>query len=276
MTAALFTEPVNPGAHASLLCMDADGYPPLSGQAVIAAVTIAIERGLLFTGERTPEVKIVLDTLAGTVTATARVEDRGDAVRVDSVAMVNVPAFVHSAAHPVRVGSRELRVDIAFGGVFHAIVDTESIGIPLDVSRLPELRRFAVDLLAALNAAARIEHPGNPSLRGVAAMTITSAPRDPEAHLRNVTIGPSGAVDASPGVTGTSAVMAVLSAMGLLPGDQPFVHEGLSGAILRGRPVRATDVGGVPALVTEITGTAWITGDHTFILDDDDPFREGY
>ena len=276
MTAAVLLEPATPGAHASLICMDADGYPPLVGHAVIGAATIAIERGLLFTGERVPEMRVVFDTPAGTVSAMARVQAHGDRVRVDSIAMTNAPAFVHAAARAVQVGSRELRVDVAFGGQFHAIVDTEAVGIPLEMSRLPELRRLAVDLLTSLNAAARIEHPAEPTLRGVSAVTLTAAPRDPEAHLRNVTIGASGAVDLSGDVTGTSAVMAVLDAMGLLADDQVFVHEGLSGAVLRGRPIRRTEVGGLPALITEITGSAWVTGEHTFVLDDDDPFREGF
>ena len=69
--------------------------------------------------------------------------------------------------------------------------------------------------------------------------------------------------------------MAVLDAMGLLPDGQPFVHESLSGALFRGRPLHRTVVNGVPALVTEVEGSAWITGEHTFFLDDDDPFREG-
>ena len=70
--------------------------------------------------------------------------------------------------------------------------------------------------------------------------------------------------------------MAVLDAMGLLPPDQPFIHEGLSGSLLRGHVLRRTAIGDLPAIITEITGSAWITGEHTFVLDDDDPFREGY
>ena len=72
-----------------------------------------------------------LDTAAGTVRARALVEERGRRRRVSSVAVSNVPSFVHTAAQPVRLGTRELRVDIAFGGRFHAIVDTEAIGVPL-------------------------------------------------------------------------------------------------------------------------------------------------
>lgn len=276
MIAALLSEPLTPGAHAALLCMDSDGYPALRGDAVMAAATIALERGLIFVSDGGPETRIVFDTLAGAVIATARVEQRGDAVRVDSVAMTNVPAFVIAAAQPVFVMGRELRVDIAYGGVFHAIIDTEAIGIPLDAARLPELRRLAMDLLRALNAAGRLEHPVDPSLNGVSAVTITAPPHDLEAHLRNVTISAGGAVDPSASVTGTAAAMAILDAMGLLPEDQPFIHEGITGTLLRGRVLRRTQVGDRAAVVTEITGTAWITGDHTFVLDDDDPLREGF
>jgi proline racemase len=70
--------------------------------------------------------------------------------------------------------------------------------------------------------------------------------------------------------------MAVLDAMGLLPDDQTFVHESLGGAIFRGRAVRRTRVGDIPALLPEIEGTAWLTGDHAFLVDEDDPYREGF
>jgi len=40
---------------------------------------------------------------------------------------------------------------------------------------------------------------------------------------------------------------------------------------VRGRPLHHTVVGDFPALVTEVEGSAWITGEHTFFLDDDDP-----
>jgi proline racemase len=222
------------------------------------------------------ETRLVFDTPAGTITATARSEQRGTGLRVDSVAVTNVPAFVIAPAYPVRLGTRDLRLDIAFGGVFHAIIDTDAIGIPIDTPHLPELRRLGIDVLKALNAASRFEHPVDASLRGVDALTITAAPRDPEAHLRNVTVTSGGAVNPSAGVTGTSAAMAVLEAMGLLPQDQPFVHEGITGTLLRGRVLRHTQVGEWPAVVTEITGAAWITGDHAFTLDEDDPLREGF
>jgi trans-L-3-hydroxyproline dehydratase len=280
MTAALLTEPVSPGADAGILFMDGAGYPSMSGHAIVAAATIAIERSLFFSRDAgDADVRLAFDTPAGSVAVRARVEQRGDGDsahrRVDAVAFTNVPAFVYAPGQLVRLGSRDLRVDVAFGGAYFAIVDTEAIGIPLSVSRLPDLRRLGADIRQSLEAAAAVQHPIEPSIAGIAGVIFTGPPNDPEAHLRNVTISGSGAADRSAGGAGTSAVMAVLDAMGLLPQDQPFVHEGLTGSLLRGRPVRRTQVGDYPAVVTEIEGSAWITGEHTFEIDDDDPLRDG-
>jgi trans-L-3-hydroxyproline dehydratase len=276
MVAAVLTEPVSPGSHAGLLFMDAEGYPLLSGHGVIAAATLALERDLLFSrDDDASEARVVFDTPSGTVHARARLETRGGGRRVDAVAFANVPSFVHTAAHAVRLGNRELRVDVAFGGAFYAIVDTEATGIPLRSERMPDLRRLGAEITSSINAAGRIEHPTETALGGVAGVVFTGPPEDPEAHLRSVTVA-GGTLDRSPGGTGTSAVMAVLDAMGLLPDDQVFVHESLTGALFRGRALRRTMVSEIPALVPEIEGTAWITGEHTFLLDDDDPLRDGF
>jgi proline racemase len=274
LVAALLTEPASPHAHAGLLLMDATGYPSMSGHGVIAATTIAIERALIFSRDfdRT-EAPVILDTPAGTIRARARLIGHGDAQRVDAVTMTNVPAFVYAASQAVKVGTRQLRVDIAFGGAFYAIVDTEATGIPLMSTRLPELRRLGIDICSSVDITP--EHPADSKLAGISGVIFTGPPQDPEAHLRNVTVGSGGSVDLSASGTATSAVMAVLDAMGLLPEGQPFVHEGLSGALLRGRVVSRSRVADTAAVVTDIEGSAWITGEHTFLLDEDDPLREG-
>ena len=277
MVAAMLTEPVSPGAHAGLLVADGHGYPAMSGHAVIAAVTIALERDLLFAAEATgTEMRAVLDTPAGTVHARARLTNHGGSRRVDAVEFTNVPAFVHTPSFPVRLGGRELPVDVAFGGQFFAIVDTEAIGVPLAVARAADLRRAGIEIRDAVNAALPLRHPTEPAAAGLAGVIFTGPPSDPEAHLRNVTVTAGGILHRSPSGTGTAAVMAVLDAMGLLPEGQPFVHESITGAIFRGRTVQRTAVGDYPAICAAIEGSAWITGEHTFLIDDDDPFRDGF
>jgi proline racemase len=285
MCAAMLTEPVAPGSDAGILFLQNDGYPGMSGHGVIAAATIAIESGLLLSREVSgPDARIVFDTAAGTVHARARLQGRGDSYRVDSVVFTNVPSFVLRGGQTVQLGSpraesratRELRADIAFGGLFYAIADTEAIGIPLLPSRLPELRRLGAEIRQSINTAGDIAHPLDAHLAGVSAVIFTGPPQDPEAHLRNVTVFGDGSVDRSPCATGTAAVMAVLDAMGLLEAASVFVHESVIGTLHRGRVARRTQVGDYAAIVTEIEGTAWITGEHTFYVDDDDPLAAGF
>jgi proline racemase len=272
MMAAVLTQPVTPGAHAGVVFMDGAGYPAVSGHGIMALTTIALERSLFFSREFDDiEARLVFDTPAGAVRAVARLETHGDARRVDTVAVTGAPAFVYLASQPVTVGSRTLRVDLAFGGAFYAIVDTEAAGVPLDAARLPDLRRLGVEICRALNASVSPRHPVDAAANDVAGVVFTGPAHDPEAHLRNVLVRSAGSVDLSASGTGTAAVMAVLDAMGLLPDGQPFVHEGLAGALLRGRVTGRTVVGDSPGLVIEVAGSSWITGEHTLFLDDDDP-----
>ena len=275
MVAALLTEPVSPGSHAGILFMDGGGFPAMSGHGILAAAAICVARELFFSRDSSgPDVRLVFDTPAGVVHTVVHSEEHAGCRRIHSVAFTNLPAFVHTAAQRVRLGTRELRVDVAYAGSFFAIADAEAVGIPLRAERVPELRRLAVDLQAALNAARDFAHPIDPDASGVSGVIFTGPPSDPEAHLRSVVV--TGAVvDRSPGGTATAAVMAVLDAMGLLVDDQRFVHESLSGTLFRGHAVRRTAIGEWSALIAEIEGTAWITGEHTFLLDEDDPYREG-
>jgi proline racemase len=283
MYGALLTEPVTPGADTGVLFMHNEGLSTMCGHGIIVVVTIALERGLL--PAPGPSGEIVLDSPAGPIRARphVRAAQPGEAggappegVRVDSVAFVNVPSFVSHAALPIRIGSREVKVDVAFGGAFYAIVDSEAAGLPIDASHLQDLRRVGMEIKRAVEAAHQITHPVERGLQGIYGTIFTGPPDDPAADLRNVTIFADAEVDRSPCGTGTCAVMAVLDAMDLLPAGRPFVHESLIGTTFRGRVVGRETVGEVPAIRPELEGSAWITGEHMFLIDDDDPLRRGF
>ena len=273
MFGAILTEPVSPGAHAGAIFMRHDGYATASGHGIVALTTIALERGLLLPGG--DRRVVVFDTPAGTVRAKANVTGDGGAVRVERVSFVNVPSFVLHAGLPVKVGDRQIRVDVAFGGAFYAIADSEAVGLSLDRARVPELRRASVAITRAIEGAHSITHPLEPRIAGIAG-TIFSGPADStRADLRNVTIFAGGQVQRSPGGTGMAAVMAVIAAMGLLELGTPFVYESLIGSAFRASLKGRTRVGDYDAVIPEIEGSAWITGEHTFLIDDDDPFKDG-
>jgi trans-L-3-hydroxyproline dehydratase len=278
MYGALLTEPVAPGSHAGVLFMHNEGYSTMCGHGVIAVTTIALERGLLMPGG--DGAAVVYDAPAGTIRAraTLRAGGAGGAgdVRVESVAFQNVPSFVLHAGLTVKLASRQIRADVAFGGAFYAIVDCEAVGLPIDAAHLPELRRMGMEIKHAIEAAQTIAHPLESGLRGIYGTIFTGPPSHDTADLRNVTIFADAEVDRSPCGTGTAAVMAVVDAMGLLAADRPFVHESVIGTQFSGRVASRTAVGDCQAIVPEISGSAWITGEHTFFIDDADPLKDGF
>lgn len=89
-------------------------------------------------------------------------------------------------------------------------------------------------------------------------------------------VGEPGYVDRSPCGTGTSSRMALLHATGKLPPDEPFIHESILGTRFEGRLIDTSTVASLPAIVTKITGRAWLTGTAQFFLDSEDPFPEGF
>lgn len=272
MYGALLTEPVSPGALAGVLFMHNEGWSTMCGHGIIAVTTIVFERELAWTEGPT----IVLDAPAGPIQARPTVTEEGGRRRVSSVAFRNVPSFVLEAGIPTRVGTRTVPVDIAFGGAFYAIVDAEAVGVPIDKSRLQDLRRIGMEIKHEIERMRRVVHPLDDGLKGIYGTIFTAPPQNPEAHLRNVTIFADAEVDRSPCGTGTAAVMAVLSEMGVLNEDAPFVHESIVGTIFTGRITGRTEVGEHAAIVPEIEGSAWITGEHAFLIDGDDPLKAGF
>ena len=298
MYGALLTSPEHPGSHAGVLFMHNEGFSTMCGHGVIAVTTIAIERNLVVV-PREPDgsVRLTLDAPAGPIQARAKIGESG----VTSVSFRNVPSFVLHAAIPVRLGSRELRVDVAFGGAFYAIVDSESAGIPIVSGRLPDLRQAGMEIKRAVESTVTVAHPLEPQLHGIYGTIFTGPPSDDSSDLRNVTIFADAEVDRSPCGTGTAAVMAVLAAMGMLgEGEQVFAHESIIGTTFRGRIVgRATlptsnlqlptpnfqlptpnlqppTSNEIEAIIPEIAGEAYITGEHTFLIDDRDPLTHGF
>ena len=69
--------------------------------------------------------------------------------------------------------------------------------------------------------------------------------------------------------------MAVVDAMGVLDDGHRFVNEGLLGTTFTRSLATRTTVGDQPAIVVRIEGEAWITGEHQFVMHEDDPFGSG-
>jgi proline racemase len=273
MYGAVLTEPERADSHAGVLFMHNAGFSTMCGHGIIAVVTIALERGLLEIAGG--DGSVVLDAPAGQIRARADASSGDGGTRVDRVSFVNVPSFVLASGVAVQVRGRAVPVDVAFGGAFYAIVDSEAAGIPIVPERLVELRALGMEIARAVESTVVVQHPLEAGLRGIYGTIFTGPATARGADLRNVTIFAEAEVDRSPCGTGTCAVLAVLDAMGLVS-DAPFVHESIIGTTFSARVVGRTRVGEIEAIVPELTGDAWITGEHTFLVQRGDPLRGGF
>jgi len=280
----LILPPTRPEADAGYVIMEQVEYPGMSGTNTIAVTTVLIETGMVPSTE--PITKLTLESPVGLIEVVAEVEDG----KVKGVTFENVPGFVVVLDAEVDVPEiGKVRVDVAYGGMFYVIADADQVGLTLDASEAGDAARIGEMIKKA--AQEQLEppvHPVNPEIRGITIAQLSAPPTTPGAHRKNTVVVSTGeldwdrpgtwkgVLDRSPCGTGTSAKMVAMWAKGELPLDQEFVHEGILGTTFTGKLVRETTLGGVPAVVPTIRGTAWITGTAQYVVDVDDPFPDGF
>jgi proline racemase len=275
--------PTHPDADAGFVIMEQVEYPGMSGSNTICTVTVLLETGMLPMTE--PVTELTLEAPAGLVRVRADCRDG----KVTGVTFRNVPAFAAHLDAPVEVPTLgTVTVDVAWGGMWYVIADAAPFGLRLTPDEGRDITRITELVKAAAKEQLPVVHPEQPGFAGVSIGQLSGAPSRPDAHRKNVvTVStgevdwdrPStwtGVIDRSPCGTGTCAKMAALHARGQLGIGEPFVHEGILGTVFTGRLVEETTVGPYRAVVPEITGTAWITGFASYVVDPDDPFPGGF
>lgn len=270
MYGAILTEPVTPEADHGVLFMHNEGYSTMCGHGVIALTTALLETG--WHGAEEPETTLRYDTPAGLVTARAEVAGG----RVRQVAFQNVPSFVYREAVEIATPHGRFPVAVVFGGAFYALVPAEYARLAVEPGEVQPLIAFGMAVKRGVEAALEVVHPLEPELCGIYGTIITGPARSSEADGRNVTIFAEGEVDRSPCGTGTAARAAYLQARGELPAGRPYVHESITGSRFSARVLEETTVGPYPAIVPEIAGRGFLTGFHTFVVEEDDPFPGGF
>jgi proline racemase len=270
MSGAILQPPLRDDADWGVVFIEVSGCLPMCGHGTIGVATMLVETGMVEVRE--PETLVRLDTPAGLVEA--RVEVSGGRAR--SVSLRNVPSFLLARDHPVELDGRTLHCDLAFGGNFYAILPADSAGVAVDPARADELIERGLAVMEAVNASGRPVHPGDERIAGCKHVIFTARGSDGPRSQRSATSIHPGWLDRSPCGTGTSAKLAALHARGELGVGDEFVNESVIGTRFRGRIVEETEVAGLPAVVPEITGRAWITGMGQYLLDPEDPFPAGF
>ncbi|OCT29460.1 proline racemase family protein [Pseudomonas putida] len=279
----LIVPPCHPEADAGYIIMEQVEYPMMSGGNTISVVTVLLEMGMLPMQE--PVTELVLEAPAGLIEIRAECRDG----KVKSVTFRNVPAFAAHLDARIQVPHLgEVTVDVGWGGMFYAIADVRQFpGLELTPENGGEIARISAMIRQAAAEQLPVAHPDYPGV-GITISQLSGPTSSPDADWKNaVTVAsgeldwdrPStwtGALDRCPCGTGTCAKMAILHAKGQLGLNQDFRHQGILGNVFTGRLVEETRVGEYRAVVPTITGTSWIYGINTYVLDQDDPFTEGF
>ena len=279
----LVLPPTRPEADAGFVIMEQAEYPAMSGSNTICTATVLINEGLVAATE--PITELTLEAPAGLIRVRAEVAGG----RATSITFENVPAFathLDAAVEVPRIGT--VRVDVAWGGMFYALTDAAALGLSLTPDEGREIVRLGEMVKAAARDQLPVVHPEQPELAGITIIELTAPPTVPGAHGRNTVVVSSGildwsrpesftgVLDRSPCGTGTCARMAMMHARGELAIGQDFVHEGILGTTWTGRLLRETRVGDLTAVVPQLTGSAWIIGRARLVVEDSDPFPDGF
>jgi len=271
MYASLLVPPTVDGADFGVIYLEPGGYATMCGHGTIAICTVLVETGLIEPVE--PETGILLDTPAGLVRAKVAMKDG----KAESVTIRNVPSFLYKLDVEIDVPDfGRLKIDIAYGGNFYAILEAESVGLELKPEHANKIILYGTKIWQSVNEQVDIHHPEQPEIDCVNYVEFSGPAVHPKATMKNAVVVPPGGMDRSPCGTGTSAKMATLYARGKLGLNEEFVHESIIGTLYYCELIEKTMIGKYPAVVPTIRGSAYITGIHQFVVDPKDPFPAGF
>jgi 4-hydroxyproline epimerase len=271
MSGSILYPPHDPENDVAVLFIETSGCLPMCGHGTIGTITIAIEHGLI--QPKKPGF-VRMEAPAGLVL----IEYKQEGNKVKSVKLTNVASFL--AAENIEVECPDLgtlRVDVAYGGNFYAIVDVQENFAGLENYRADQLIAWARVLRERINEQHSFVHPENSTINGLSHIEWTGKVIDPTSTARNAVFYGDKAIDRSPCGTGTSARMAQWAAKGKLTQGEEFIHESIIGSKFIGRIEGRTKVGEFEAIYPSIEGWARIYGNNTITIDDvDDPYAFGF
>jgi len=271
MSGSILYPPQNPEHDAAVLFIETSGCLPMCGHGTIGTVTIAIEEGLII--PKNPG-RLTLEVPAGIIHVTYEEENK----KVKSVCLANIPSYL--AASDLRAycpSLGELKIDVAYGGNFYAIIDPQENFPGIEHTTADQLISWGRTLRDDINSRYEFVHPENAGIHGCSHILWTGKVLDPSSTGRSAVLYGDKAIDRSPCGTGTSARMAQWYSRGKLKVGETFIHESIIGTKFNGTIISETNIGQFKGIIPSIEGWARITGYNTIIIDDeDDPFAHGF
>jgi proline racemase len=263
----------HPDAQMGWIIMEPEHTPPMSGSNSICVATVLLDSGIIEMKE--PITELTLEAPGGLVRVRAECRDG----KVQKISVQNLPSFIGDIGVKITVpGFGDVTVDTAYGGDTFVVVDASELGFSLLGHEARELSELGVRITNAANSQLKFRHPENPNWSHIS-FCLFAGPLNKsgnEFSAKSVVAIQPGKIDRSPTGTAVSARMALLRASGIMKVGDTFLARSIIDSEFSGKIIEDVLIGKVPAIIPEITGRAWITGTHQYMLDPQDPWPGGY
>ncbi len=275
MYGCILLPPNDSEADFGVLFLHNEGYSTMCGHAIIAISTLAVEMHWIDVKEGDNTIKI--DAPCGRITSFANVKHG----KVTGVRFHCVPSFVVGLDRTIEVeGLGKITYDLAYGGAFYAYVDMakNTFDFNLDENSYRKLIDNGIKIKhAVMKADKEIQHPFENDLSFLYGTIFIDNNKQPSgADSKNVCIFAEGEVDRCPTGSGVSGRMAIHKARKEIDYGEKMIIESITGSKFKGSIISEEDYGSFKAVIPQVEGTAHITGMQTFVLDPNDPMKDGF
>ncbi len=252
-----------------------EGYSTMCGHAIIAISTLAIEMNWVDVKEGENVIKI--DAPCGRITSFANVENGN----VTGVRFHCVPSFVVGLDRTATIeGLGKVTYDLAYGGAFYAYVDMAKNNFDFDLSANSYRALINKGMMiknAVMKADKGIVHPFIDDLSFLYGTIFIDNNKQPSGNdSRNVCIFAEGEVDRCPTGSGVSGRVAINRARKEITYGETMSIESITDSVFKASLVSEEDYGPFTAVIPQVEGTAHITGMQTFVIDPNDPMKDGF
>ena len=274
MYGCFITPPDDDEADFGVLFWHKDGFSTACGHGTIALGVWAIESGKVAI-DPSGVTDVVIDVPSGRVTA--RVHTNGSVI--ESVDFVNVASYHMHSDISVDTSLGALTVDVSFGGAIYAQLDVAQIGLSVTPEHYGEIIAIGREIKWALNDSEYAEHPTDPRLSGIYGTIVyedLASDDDGLKRQRNATIFADGEVDRSPCGSGTCARLATLVEKKQLKIGEILKHDSIVDSQFLGVAKAQVSSDGYDAILPQVTGMAYKTGESVFTVDPRDRLTPGF
>jgi proline racemase len=270
MLGSILTEPVSPEAAFGVLFLHAEGQFTMCGDSAFATAFAVLENGMV--EPSIPVTEFGMDTVAGLVRVKAQI-DQGVVTRVT---LENVPSF-YVGDYKIGIDQKtSVTIEVAYGGLYFAFIDSQQLGLMLAPENGKRIITLGMEILEKANTGLKIQYPYEELEQRIHLVTFYSKSSNKENHYRVANVYPPGRMGRTPSGTGISAHMALRYYKKELLLNRNFFQESIVGTAFTAKLTSESKKGSILFVIPEITTKSYLMGIHQFIIDPEDPFKEGF